>query len=506
MGFLSALTAFCPALWQALALIPNSTASAQPAPSKQATQIASSLPSADFHGAIGIGSWNTAVEYKDIVVTQGDAVLYRSDFAGQGTRGWSVHSGEWRVQEGAYRQSAVDAPGIVTLGEKGWSNYTFELKARKLAGEEGFLIFFNWLDDENFHCFNIGGWKNTQSAIQQNVNGTVSIANSVSQHVETNVWYDIRVVAAGPHIECYLNSTLIFSTSQAAPADSGRRGAVGVGSWNTFVDYKDIVVTSNGVTLYRSDFEDQATNGWHLFNGDWSVAHGVLHQAGDLIDCRAIVGDLNWANYTLSLRARKTGGNEGFLILFNWLDNNNLIWYNIGGWTNTLSAIEQNLNGTRMFLGERVPQSIQSNVWYDIRVVVNGPEITCYVNSKLIQKGYAATYVSTNAVYLGASETVDDYVLQFQTGKHKFEGFLPRVRGRPPNLEAGSLVQLTGICRMLNSRADQTSETNPEFEVLLASPDDVVLLQEPPWWTWQRFLWVGGAVLCILVLDSSGLS
>jgi len=41
-------------------------------------------------------------------------------------------------------------------------------------------------------------------------------------------------------------------------------------------------------------------------------------------------GDTNWASYTITLRARKVSGSGGFLILFNWLDDNNWTWWNIG--------------------------------------------------------------------------------------------------------------------------------------------------------------------------------
>lgn len=453
-----------------------------------------------YRGGIGVGSWNTSVEYKDIVVTRGGKELYRSDFAKGATNGWQIHSGEWSVQDGGYRQDDMSAPGISTTGGSDWSDYTVELKARKISGDEGFLIFFNWRDNDNFNCFDIGGWQNSQSAIQQNVNGRIAITASASQRVESNVWYDVRVVATGSRIDCYVNSNLVVTTAQSVPPDSGRRGAIGVGSWSTSADYKDIVVTSNGVTLYRSAFETEGTNGWQLFAGDWSVNDGALRQAGPLVDCRAIMGSPGWANYTLSLKARKTGGNEGFLILFDWLDNNNLIWLNLGGWTNTASCIEQTLNGTKTVLGDMVPESIETNVWYDIQVVQNGPEISCYVDSKLIQTAYASTLICTNAVYRGVAKDVDDYVLQFEIGGKKIEGLLPTVRGTPPNLKEGSLVQVTGFCRRLKPPAGQNADSNPDYTVLLFSPDDVVLLQAPPWWTWERLLWVGGLVLCVFVV------
>ena len=50
---------------------------------------------------------------------------------------------------------------------------------------------------------------------------------------------------------------------------------------------------------------------------------------------RAIAGDKTWTDYTYSLKARKLGGAEGFLILFRVQDENAKAWWNIGGWGNT---------------------------------------------------------------------------------------------------------------------------------------------------------------------------
>jgi hypothetical protein len=113
------------------------------------------------------------------------------------------------------------------------------------------------------------------------------------------------------------------AASTTVPAPALHRGAIGVGSWNTAVEFKDIVVTSNEVVLYRSDFEKQGTNGWTVLGGDWSVKDGVLRQSAIQPQCRVFLGDKNWANYTVSLRARSTGGQEGFAVYFNSLDGNN---------------------------------------------------------------------------------------------------------------------------------------------------------------------------------------
>ena len=167
--------------------------------------------------------------------------------------------------------------------------------------------------------------------------------------------------------------------------NAGPRGAIGVGSWNTSVQYTNIMVTSNGVTLYHSDFVNQGTNGWRVFNGTWSTNHGLYQQTAITTDCYSTSGNTNWANYTISLQARKVAGNEGFLVLFNFLDDNNWTWWNIGGWNNTLDGVEQTVGGNKSLISSQVPQNIATNTWYNISIVLSSANILCYLNGSLIQ-------------------------------------------------------------------------------------------------------------------------
>jgi alpha-L-arabinofuranosidase len=176
-------------------------------------------------------------------------------------------------------------------------------------------------------------------------------------------------------------------------------GAIGLGSWNTSVQYTNVVVTSNGVPIYQSDFSSGAS-GWQVYNGSWSTSGGVYQQTAITTDCRSTTGNTNWANYTITLQARKVSGNEGFLILFNWLDNNNWTWWNIAGWNNTQDAIEQMVNGTKSTIGQPVPETIQSGQWYDIRIVLTGTRIQCYLNNVLI---HDVRYPVVEPAYASAS-------------------------------------------------------------------------------------------------------
>lgn len=184
--------------------------------------------------------------------------------------------------------------------------------------------------------------------------------------------------------DAVLPSSVVVTTNAS---DDTPQGAIGLGSWNTSVQYTNIVVTSNGVTLYQSDFVGQGTNGWSVFNGSWSVNAGLYQQTAQITDCYSTYlnnNSTNWANYTITLQARKTGGAEGFLVLFNVLNNYNWTWWNIGGWSDTLDGIEQMVGGNKTTYAQ-VPQTIAQNTWYYIRIVVTGPRAQCYLGTNSLQ-------------------------------------------------------------------------------------------------------------------------
>ncbi len=162
-----------------------------------------------------------------------------------------------------------------------------------------------------------------------------------------------------------------------------KHGAIGVAAWNTRVEFTNIVVTQGRRTLYRSDFTSGST-GWQLQNGTWATVEGVLRQTTIAVDCRAVTGDASWGNYTLSLRARKLSGREGFIVMFNVVNAWNWTWWNLGGWENTRHAVENCEAGRKSTLDGFVAGRIETGRWYDVRVELNGPRVRCYLDNALI--------------------------------------------------------------------------------------------------------------------------
>jgi len=168
-----------------------------------------------------------------------------------------------------------------------------------------------------------------------------------------------------------------------------RNGKIGVGTWNTQAEFKDVKVVKDGKTLYESDFETDA-KGWSRGVGEWKLADGALRQSGEGSNRSATAGDSTWVDYTYSLKARKLGGSEGFLILFSVKDNNNWVWWNIGGWNNSQHGIECSDEGGKSLVGKFVQGSVETGRWYDIKVELSGQRIRCYLDGKLI---HDVTYV-----------------------------------------------------------------------------------------------------------------
>jgi len=162
-------------------------------------------------GSIGVGTWETSAEYKDIRVEKAGELLYTSDFS-KGADGWKTDGGNWSVVDGAYRQSNR-ATGLSFFGDENWSDYTLTLKARKLNGAEGFLICFGRKGQER-NWWNIGGWGNTEHAIEFNQN---SVGRHVPGSVEIDRWCDIKVQLEGPRIRCYLDGKLIHDETVTIP-------------------------------------------------------------------------------------------------------------------------------------------------------------------------------------------------------------------------------------------------------------------------------------------------
>jgi len=222
-------------------------------------------------------------------------------------------------------------------------------------------------------------------------------------------------------------------------------GGVGVGTWKTAIEVEDIRV--NGRKLNPSKWK-VSTGDFHL-HADRYVQSNTASEPAISFDTEKFNGDV----VTYTLRARKTGGDEGFLIVFGASDNQHSYWWNIGGWGNTKHAIQLDEEGERTILVEKQGK-IESNEWYDIKVELTAGRIKCYLNGQLIHDySIPQPFVSVSPTL---NETSGEVIVKLVNPTASAVDATINLNGVEKVQSEGELIILSG------QRNDQNSLTNPD--------------------------------------------
>ena len=106
---------------------------------------------------------------------------------------------------------------------------------------------------------------------------------------------------------------------------------------------------------------------------------------------------------------------------------------------------------------------------------------------------YDGRLVRLEGALLETSSNPEAETLLLKSAGQDFTATLPAIGKRKlPQLEPGSRLQLTGICLVTYDPYHRAQF----FRILLRSPDDVVILARPSWWTLKHSIWT----LCLLAL------
>lgn len=190
-----------------------------------------------FSGKVGVGTWSTAAKFDNVKIVDNESgdVLAKDDFSENTFRkNWQkISDGQWTVKDGELIQSSAqtntaqyDTTGTAAyFGDASWSNYTFTVEATKTSGDEGFLIPFAVKNTKNNYFWNIGGWGNTVSCLQEVSDGGKSgqLSGTVKDcHIQTGTTYQLKVVVTDDNIKCYIDDELYidYNLPETANAES----------------------------------------------------------------------------------------------------------------------------------------------------------------------------------------------------------------------------------------------------------------------------------------------
>ncbi len=219
---------------------------------------------------------------------------------------------------------------------------------------------------------------------------------------------------------------LLKSTLDGAKiSQSPLSGRVGIGTWYTSAEFDNIEITDNktGKVLGRQNFSLPTDFWWNWENvyesNDFEIKKGKLVQTNTWMPYTdtgmvAYYGCDDWTDYTYTLEATKLDGDEGFIIPFAVKDTKNCYFWNIGGWGNTLSALQQIEDGvkTGQINGTQKPFAAEKGKTYNLRIVVSGTQVRCYIDDILYVDYDFASSSESEAYHVVSTDESGDIIVK----------------------------------------------------------------------------------------------
>ena len=259
-----------------------------------------------------------------------------------------------------------------------------------------------------------------------------------------------------------LNVAPVVAATEPTP-----HGSIGVGAFRTQVEYKDIVVTTaDGRTLLTADLSSD-THGWQFTGGKWNLQDRAIKPSAADAESWAITGDPGWTDYTLHVRARKTGGRGGFRILWHASDGSNYQRWNIGGIGNSVrcEAVE---DGNSDVYGPTNSFQVQAGRWYDLRLEVSGHHMRGFIDDKLVTDATETPHTNPTPAFVSASYANDSHtviVKVVNAGKQPLDMAI-KLRGVRTVDPAGTAIVLAGDDPKAVNTIEEPEKIAPRRETL----------------------------------------
>ncbi len=298
------------------------------------------------------------------------------------------------------------------------------------------------------------------------------------------IWFNNRTVAPSVNYEVQklfstnTGSVLLKSSLLGAGVpQKALTGRVGVGTWYTEAEFDNLLVvnTTTGKTILKDSFTapDFLWNWENPNNGDFAISGGVLRHKGtdmnysDTGDVAYYGGEIGTANYTYTIDAKKTDGDEGFLIPFAVQDKDNCYFWNLGGWHNTVSCLQKMENGakTGQILKTVSDFTVETGKTYHLKIVVNGTAVKCYADDVLLIDYDTAHTAEAEAYQVVSKAENGDIIIKLVNVTERKKTFGVRLNGFDPTGYSLQYTALTGD----SMTAEQGSLSSGSLEIPAAS-------------------------------------
>jgi alpha-L-arabinofuranosidase len=213
-------------------------------------------------------------------------------------------------------------------------------------------------------------------------------------------YYAIKLLADNK-ADFNLPSSLHISADNNKPLFSG---GIGLGTWDTEAEFKDIKVNGQAFPL----------SAWSFPRGVWKTSDSSIAQTAEGAQQLAVLNGHSFDTYTLSLKARKTGGVNAFMIPFAVLDSNTYLRAHIGSYWNSHCVFESVTNGYEVagITDQKKLHPLETGRWYDVKLEVGKDTVKCFLNDTLIM-----TYIPPQQFYsIAGKATNGDIIVKAVNG------------------------------------------------------------------------------------------
>ncbi|GAA5484293.1 alpha-L-arabinofuranosidase C-terminal domain-containing protein [Haloferula sargassicola] len=181
--------------------------------------------------------------------------------------------------------------------------------------------------------------------------------------------YHVQRMFASNKGDVYLANTVEVVDPQPQPTVSG---TIGLGTWGTAAEFDEIRVNGRRV--------DPA--GWQTARGRFAETAGVFAQTDTEARPAMATGTESYAGeeVTITLKARKVSGAEGFIIAFGGNDGSSW-WFNVGGWGNRQHGLQHG-RGDGLSIVKQTGGRLEPGRWYEVKVELTPGRIVCSLDGK----------------------------------------------------------------------------------------------------------------------------
>jgi alpha-L-arabinofuranosidase len=260
--------------------------------------------------------------------------------------------------------------------------------------------------------------------------------------------------------------TLPVNIEKAPPIEiPTSKGCIGLGTWLNSAEFKDLVVTApNGKILYKPDFSKMDDKWKKVGLGNWTTKDGVLTQSAIVENVTMFMGDTAWTDITITLKARKISGENGFQIYF---QNQNIMErtrWDLGGYSNSVYLIEMGLFTASM------KGQIEIGRWYDVKIEILGNSLKGYLDGKLIQEVSDATLqVKGLSASAASDDKSGDIILKVVNSTSKAITTQIELKGATKLTGSGNAIVLTSASPLDENTLEQPTKVSPKTEMIKMS-------------------------------------